>query len=152
MDREYNALVKRNTWSYVKPQHGVKHVLCTWEFKKKTLNAEGPKFLEKARCCLRDDQQLAYVDYDPKNLYAPVASHDAIRFLLAMTAAENSILKGVDVSNAYLYGDMDIPIIMHHPRTPRKLKPNQYTIVKLTNLFMALDKRKKFGDLSLIRL
>lgn len=26
----------------------------------------------KARCCLRDDKQESFIDFDPENLYAPV--------------------------------------------------------------------------------
>ena len=86
------------------------------------MDAQGKNFLEKARCCLRGDKQLAYIDYDPSNIYAPVASHDAIRLLIAIAAAENAQLEGADVSNAYLYGELDIPIIMQQP-TDSSQKP-----------------------------
>jgi len=80
--------------------------------------------MEKARCCLRGDRQLAYVDYDPTNIYAPVASHDSIRMLIALAAGEDAYLEGADVSNAYLYGDLKVPIIMAQPtnssQTPDK--------------------------------
>lgn len=45
--------------------------------------------MEKARCCAPGDEQLSYVDYDPDNIYAPVASHDSIRMLLVLAATEN---------------------------------------------------------------
>lgn len=80
----------------------------TWAFKLKPLDAVGNQFLEKARCFLRGDRQIAYEDFDPNSLYAPVASHDAIRFLIAVSAAENVALEGADISNAYLFGDLDV--------------------------------------------
>ena len=83
IDREYHALVNRGTWTYVKYHPDMRPVPYTWVFKSKPLDATGKNFMEKARCCLRGDQQLEYVDYDPSNIYAPVASHDAIRMLIS---------------------------------------------------------------------
>ena len=80
-----------------------------------TLDAEGKKFRKKARCCLRRDRQQAYINYDPTNVYAPVASHDSIRMLQAITAAQKLIIEGADISNAYLYRDLNVAIIMEQP-------------------------------------
>ena len=116
IDREYNSLVQRKTWRYVKYKPGMKPVPFTWVFKLKQLDAEGKKFLEKARCCLRGDRQQEYVDFDPNALYAPVASHESIRMLLACAAAEpETTIEGADIDNAYLYGSLDVPIIMQQP-------------------------------------
>ena len=76
--------------------------------------------MEKARCCLRGDKRRAFIDYDPENIHASVASHTSIRMLLSIIAASighsNQIqLKGSDINNAYLYGILDVPIIMAHP-------------------------------------
>lgn len=87
----------------------------TWEFQLIPLDAKGDKFLENARCCLRGDKQVAYESFDLHTLYAPVSSLDYIRYLVAISAAEGSELKGADISNAYLYGDLDMPIIMEQP-------------------------------------
>ncbi len=62
-DRECNALIKKNTWTYVKLEPDMQPVLFTWVFKLKLCDAEGKKFIEKARCCVRGDRQLTYVDY-----------------------------------------------------------------------------------------
>ncbi len=87
----------------------------TWVFKLKPCDAEGKEFIEKARCCVRGNRQLAYVDYDTSNIYAPVASHDSIRMLFALVASEESYLEGADLSNTYLYGDHNSPILMEQP-------------------------------------
>ena len=39
----------------------------------------------------------------------------AYGMLLALAANENLYLEGLDVSNAYLYGDLNVPIIMDQP-------------------------------------
>ncbi len=67
--------------------------------------------MEKSRC-LRRDRQLVYVDYDPINFYASVASHVLIRMQLSMAVNQNILLEGAEIANAYLYVDLDIPIFM----------------------------------------
>ncbi len=84
----------------------------TWLCKLKPCDADGKEFMEKARCCVRGDRQLAYVDHVPSSINAPVASHDSIRKLIALAASEASYLEGVDVSNAYIFRELDVPIIM----------------------------------------
>ena len=90
----------------------MKPVPFTWVFKSKQIDSEGKKFLEKARCCLRGDLQKPYIDFNPEALYAPVA-HESIRVLIACSAGERrTFIEGSDIDNAYLYGKLDIPIIM----------------------------------------
>ncbi len=90
-------------------------VSVTWVFKLKPFDAEGKKFIEKARCCVWVDRQLAYFGYVPSNIYAPVASHNSIRILFELVASEESYLELADVRNAYFYGDLDVLIIMEQP-------------------------------------
>ena len=98
----------------------MKSVPFNWILKIKPLDSEGKKFKEKAPCCLRGDRQQAYVDYDPTNVHAPIASNGSIRMVLAIAAAQNLILEGPDITNAYLYGDIDVHIIMGQPTDSRK--------------------------------
>lgn len=55
------------------------------------------------------------VDFDPGRLYAPVASHEANRIILPIAAAEGLLVEGGDVSNAYLNGKVDIPMVIKEP-------------------------------------
>lgn len=93
----------------------MKPVPFTWVFRLKPLDNDGRNFLHKARCVVRGDKQTAYVNFDPNNVYAPVACHEAIRILFAYAAAFDLQIEGADISNAYLYGKIDIPIIMQQP-------------------------------------
>ncbi len=68
--------------------------------------------MEEARRCLRVDRQLSYVDYGPFNVYAPVSSHASIRLLLLTASNQDLLIEGADKSDAYLYGDLDVPILM----------------------------------------
>lgn len=79
------------------------------------MDDDGREFLYKARCVLRGDLQTEFIDFNPEELYAPVASHESIRSLLCITAIEDCDVEGCDVDNAYLFGDLDIPIRMKQP-------------------------------------
>jgi len=115
IDREYNALVNRGTWEYVEKEEGMRAIPFTWVFKLKHLDQDGSKVLHKARCCLRGERQKAFVDFDPESTYAPVASHESLRMLMHYAASENLLPEGADISNAYLYGNVDVPILMEQP-------------------------------------
>lgn len=115
IDREFKALVDRGTWEYVPRTPDMQPVPFKWAFRTKQVNQAGTDFLFKARCNLRGDKQIAYDSFDPEGIYAPVAAHETIRMLLAVAAALGLRVEGSDVSNAYLYGLLDIPIIMMQP-------------------------------------
>ena len=76
----------------------------------------------KARWCVRGDQQNPFTDYDPDKTYAPVATHETLRILLAFAGSHILELEGADISNAYLYGKRDIPIIMEQPTDSSRLQ------------------------------
>ncbi len=98
----------------------------------------------KAHCCLRGGRQQAYVDYDPTDIYAPVASHDSIQVPLAIAAAQNLTLEGADNSNAYLYGDLDISILIEQPTDSTKRHAMPGHVCKLKK---SLYGTKQAGDI-----
>jgi len=99
--------------------HVIKH---KWLFKKKPLDAKGLEFLCKARCVVRGDLQEAYVDFGPESLYAPVATHESLRLIIAFAANEDLILEGGDIANAYLYGELDLTIYMEQPTNSSRIE------------------------------
>lgn len=112
IDREYDALVERNTWQLISFEDGMHPLPYMWKFRiKDTPGADGP-FNHKARCCMRGDKQIEYQDYDPESLYAPVVRHETFRMLFAKVAPQGLLLEGADVANAYLYGNLNILVIM----------------------------------------
>lgn len=52
IDREYNALVHRNTWKYVKITNNMLPILLKWTFRAKQIDDTQNNFLYKARCVL----------------------------------------------------------------------------------------------------
>lgn len=49
---------------------------------------------------LRGDMKQSYEVLDPRNLYAPVATHKALRLFLSVVASEGLIMEAADVNNA----------------------------------------------------
>lgn len=90
-------------------------VSFTLDFRiKDTPGTEFP-VLFNAFCYLRGDKQIAHCNIDPETLYAPVVRHETIRMLLAKVEAQDLILEGVNVSSAYLHGEMKTPVILQLP-------------------------------------
>lgn len=75
IDREYNALIRRNTWKHIKRTADMNTEPFKLTFRGKKLDGNGTSFLYKAICVLHDDKQHEYIDYEPDQLYAPVATH-----------------------------------------------------------------------------
>lgn len=50
--------------------------------------------------------------FDLKNIYAPVAAHETICRIIAVTAASSLVLEGADVKSAYLYSKLDGTILI----------------------------------------
>eukprot|EP00178_Gracilaria_changii_P007659 TRINITY_DN2408_c0_g1_i1.p1 TRINITY_DN2408_c0_g1~~TRINITY_DN2408_c0_g1_i1.p1 ORF type:complete len:739 (-),score=46.72 TRINITY_DN2408_c0_g1_i1:861-3077(-) len=88
IDREYNALVERKTWILVDRKPGMRPLPFLWTFLAKHLSSEPPRILPKARCVVRGDMQRPYLDFDPDNVYAPVARLETIRLAIAKAAVQ----------------------------------------------------------------
>lgn len=131
IDREFWTLVKRGTWKCVERRPGMHVLPFTLVFKLKKLDAAGTKHLEKARCCVRGELQTPEIDFNPTSIYAPVASHEAIRILFSVAASEDLYIEGGDVGNAYLYGDIDVPVYMEQPTDSTGLPLHPGLVVQL---------------------
>lgn len=142
IDREYNALVHRNTWKHIARNYNITPVPFKWIFRKIKIDHEGKEFLYKSRCVLRGDKQSEYIKFDSDQLYAPVAAHESLRMLLALGCDEEVILEGVDVDNAYLYCKLDIPITMEQPTDSSQIlaRPGMVSVI-----FMSLYGTRKAG-------
>lgn len=56
--------------------------------------------------------QRPYLDFDPDNLYAPVARLETVLLAIIKAAVQDLILETMDISNAYPYGDLEEPLIL----------------------------------------
>lgn len=109
-------MIRRKPWTYIARTDGIKPVPLKWNFRTKQLDKHRNAFLYKARLVLRWDKKGEYVDCDPDEIYAPVATYKRISIMVLISASEYLILEGADVDNSYLYGKLGIPIIREQPK------------------------------------
>ena len=112
LDNEYSSLIEHKTWNLVKPPEGRNIVDSRWVFKVK-YNADGTIERYKARLVAKGFTQEAGIDFE--ETFAPVARYTSIRALLAIVNQLDLELDQMDVSTAFLNGDLKEEIFMKQP-------------------------------------
>ena len=111
MKLEIGSMKINNVWDLVDPTPNQKVIKSKWVFKKKT-NVDGT-VLYKARLVAQGFNQQQGLDYT--ETFSPVVSFDSIRTILAISAKKNFKLHHMDVSNAFLNGNLNENILMSQP-------------------------------------
>jgi hypothetical protein len=113
MVREMEAHLENGTWELVNLPHGRKAIGSKWVFKIKR-NPDGTVERYKARLVAKGFGQRPGVDFD--ETFAPTTKWAALRAILALAALENLELESIDISNAYLNGELhDVDVYMQQP-------------------------------------
>lgn len=112
MDREMKAHKDNQTWILTDLPKDKKAIPCKWVYTLKT-NADGSVERYKARLVIKGFAQRKGIDY--KETFSPVARVTTIRTLLSVAAKEGMIIRQIDVSTAFLYGDLKEEIFMRQP-------------------------------------
>jgi hypothetical protein len=100
---EMEAHLENGTWELVKLPHGRKAIGSKWVFKVKR-NPNGTVERYKARLIAKGFSQHPGIDFD--ETFAPTTKWAALRTILALAALENLELESIDISNAYLNGEL----------------------------------------------
>jgi hypothetical protein len=106
-DQELEALRRRNVYDLVQRPSGRKVIKNRWVFDVK------PDGRKKARLVAKGFSQVEGMDYE--QVFSPVVRFETVRLILAMAALEGWVLTGLDVKNAYLYGELEEEIYMEQP-------------------------------------
>ncbi|CAI7835418.1 unnamed protein product [Closterium sp. NIES-53] len=116
MDCELTALEKRGTWDLIPIEKTVNKNVLTgkWVFRVKT-KADDTYEKHKARWVVRGFDQTHGIVYTLT--FAPVSRHRSVRLVLCEAASKNFPLRQIDVSNAFLYADVDAEIYVEYPHT-----------------------------------
>jgi len=109
---EYDALMRNKTWAVEPLPKGRTAIDSKWVFKVKR-DREGKIERYKGRLVARGFTQRPGIDFD--ETFAPVAKAVSVRAILALVAAEDLEADQMDVSSAYLNGELDVPIYMRQP-------------------------------------
>jgi transposase InsO family protein len=108
MRKEYDSIMKNNTWKLVpRPKHA-KVVKSRWVTRIKDDN------LYKARFCAKGFTQRWGEDYD--ETFAPVAKYTSIRTLMALLAGRLDVeIHQMDVNTAFLCSDINEVVYVEQP-------------------------------------
>ncbi len=112
MEDELRSLQEMHTWESCKLPANRRAIPCMWVFKRK-LNADGSIERYKARLVIKGFHQQHLVDFD--KVFAPVVRASTVRLFFSIVAAQNLECHMVDISNAFVQGDVTNDIYMFQP-------------------------------------
>ncbi|CAL1401965.1 unnamed protein product [Linum trigynum] len=112
MNAELRALAANHTWDVVNCPPGKRPIGNKWVFTIK-FNPDGSIERYKARLVAKGFTQIYGVDF--LDTYSPVAKLNSVKTLLAIASAKDWALHQLDVSNAFLHGDLEEEVYMDLP-------------------------------------
>ncbi|KAJ3489721.1 hypothetical protein NLI96_g1948 [Meripilus lineatus] len=103
--KEFDGLIANGTWEYCQLPPGAKAIGCRWVLNIKHL-ADGTIDRYKARLVAQGFSQRP--GFDHVETFAPTVRMATIRVILALAALEDLELYSIDISQAFLNGDLDV--------------------------------------------
>jgi hypothetical protein len=110
--KEIDALIENKTWVLAKLPPGRKAIGCRWVFLIKR-KADGSIDRYKGRLVAQGYSQRPGLDFG--ETYASTVKWATLRAILAIAAYEDLEVESVDISSAFLNGDIDAEIYMEQP-------------------------------------
>jgi len=112
MKYEIQALVRNQTWDIVQMPPHVRPIGCKWVYKIK----RGPDgSIERCKACLVDKGYSQIEDIDYLDIFSPIVKMSMIHVVLVIASIHHWHLQQLDVSNAFLYGDLNEDVYMAIP-------------------------------------
>ena len=109
---EINNLIANGTWEICDLPSGMRAIGCKWVFAIKR-NPDGSIERYKVRLVAKGFSQRPGYDY--VETFAPTVRMATIRTVLALAALEDLELHSLDISQAFINGDLDTEIYMEMP-------------------------------------
>ena len=114
--REIETLTKRHAFDMVVHPRGCRVIKNRWVFDVK------PDGRKRARLVAKGFSQVEGKDFD--QIFSPVVRFETVCLILALAALEGWYLSGLDVRNAYLYGELEEEIYVEQTRGQRQTGRN----------------------------
>lgn len=131
---EVNKIHLLHTWELVEPTNEMNILTSRWVFTIK-FRPDGTVEVLKARLVARGNEQEEGLDY--LETFSPVVRTATIRLVLKVAVTRGWQIKQLDVSSAFLHGDLQEPVYMYQPPGfVDPLKPNH--VCKLTKALYGL--------------
>jgi hypothetical protein len=124
IEQELTAMIDNQVYELVDLPKSRKTVKSRWVFTKKSNGTF------KARLVARGFSQMHGVDFT--ETYAPTAKHDSLRLLLALAAGKKWKISQLDVSTAFLNGELEEEIYLDLPEGFQTNDPKKVWRLKKT--------------------
>ena len=112
MKEEFAALTHNNTWTLVPRPHNRPVIGCKWIYKNKP-SSDGTTHKYKAHLVAKGFLQEGGIDYH--ETFSPVIKTTIVRLLLALAISQGWHIRQLDISNAFLHGDLQEIIYKDQP-------------------------------------
>ena len=112
MDEEIRAMKSHKVWTLVKPTSNQKLIKCRWVFRKK-FDQNGDLKGYKARLVAQGYSQTHGIDYN--DTFSPVIRFETLRSIIAYSLKHDLKLQSMDVSSAFLNGNLEEQLYMCQP-------------------------------------
>lgn len=126
MQREYNSIMRNETWTLIEPPPDANVIGCGWVYKKKV--ALDGTTTYRARLVARGYAQVQGSDYN--KTYSPVVRMTTLRYLFAASVRLRFHLRHFDVESAYLHGLLEEDVYMRQPKGFEKGTPSMVCKLK----------------------
>jgi len=146
IESEFSSLKENQTWKICELPKGKKTVKTRWIFKVKLDSNNHPDRF-KARLVAKGFNQEFGVDYN--ETFAPVIKQQALKLCLAIAVNENLNVHQIDVSTAFLNGDLEEDVYIDPPDGfDGKIKENQ--VLKLNKALYGLKQAPRAWNKKLV--
>ncbi|KAJ9565690.1 hypothetical protein OSB04_001656 [Centaurea solstitialis] len=112
MNDEFSALIKNETWELVPKTPDMHIIRSMWLFKHK-FKSDGS--LERYKARLVCDGRKQQVGIDCGETFSPVVKPATIRLVLTLALSQSWNIHQLDVTNAFLHGNLTETVYMHQP-------------------------------------
>ena len=112
IESEINSLKENNTWEIAKIPDEKRPIKTKWVFKVKK-NSKGEPERFKARLVAKGYEQQKGIDFN--ETFAPVVKIQSLRLLIAIAVQEGMQIHHIDISTAFLYGEVEEEIYIERP-------------------------------------